>query len=294
MATLTNFEPIASGFHLEALCPDGDTLWFSDALEPGLRRLAPDGTVSVFLPDRSMIGGILINEGGLVLCSGLGGIAWFDPASERSGMLVDRIGEVAIPGVNEMIPDGRGGIYFGVLDTPALTRGEEMHPWGLYHLDGEGRSTLAVGGIQFPNGLAISADGQTLYCNETYNATMAYELSPGGGVERASRLLDMEDADGIALDATGDIWSVGYTKGDIIRLSLDGTVHERIATPAPGITNIRFGGNDLRDLYVTATYPEAIAQFQRGESLTVRGSRIYRARSDVAGLPIAPTRFELT
>lgn len=204
MTTVTNFEPIAEGYHLEAMYPDRDCLWFSDALEPGLRRLDHDGSDTVHLNDRAMIGGILLNFDGKVLCSGIGGIVWLDPATGASGILVDR-------------------------------------------LDG----------------------------------------AP------PRRLRPMDDADGIAIDALGDIWSVGYMTSEIQRLAPDGTLREIIATPAKGITNIRFGGGDLRDLYITATSPEAIAQFQRGETPSTRESTIFRARCEVPGLAIERTNFDL-
>jgi sugar lactone lactonase YvrE len=286
------FQAVVDGYHLEGMSLDGEVLWFSDVFEGGIRRRTPDGRIDVFLPERRMVGAILQNQGGTVLCSGKGGIAWIDPASGTSGMLLETIDGEPIPGVNEMIPDGGGGLYFGVLDIEAIERQVPMTPGGLYHLSVDGQVRKLCGGITFANGVGLSPDRRTLYCNETYVGTTAYALT-GDGAGPPVRLHAQQDCDGLALDAGGDLWSVGYETSEILRLAPDGGIRERIATPAPGISNIRFGGADGRDIFITGTSPEAIAEFQRTGAPKTRGSKVFRARTQTTGLPIPPTAFRL-
>jgi sugar lactone lactonase YvrE len=287
-----DFEAVIDGLQLEGMSVDGDVLWVSDVFDGGIRRRTPDGRVDVFLPGRNQVGGILQNVGGAVLCSGRDGIAWFDPATGSSGMLLDTIDSEPIRGVNEMIPDGDGGLYLGVLDIESIERHAPKRPGGLYHLHVDGTVRELCGGITFANGIALSPDRRTLYCNETTVGPTAYELTEDG-VGPPVLLYEQRDADGLALDADGDLWSVGYDSSEILRLAPDGTLRERIATPAPGISNIRFGGAGLRDIFITATSPEAMAEYSATGVPTTRGSRVYRARTETAGLPIPPTRFQL-
>ena len=67
------FKAVVDGYHLEGMSVVGEVLWVSDVFDGGIRRCTPEGRIDVFLPERNMVGGILQNEGGTVLCSGRDG-----------------------------------------------------------------------------------------------------------------------------------------------------------------------------------------------------------------------------
>jgi sugar lactone lactonase YvrE len=248
-----DFRAIAEGFHIEGMCPDGDALWFTDAFSTGVQRRAADGTVDRWLPEKRMVPSVLLNADGKVLCGGHGGVAWLDPASGRSGMLLDAIGGEPIAGVNEMISDGRGGLYFGVLDHPAVEQHRAPEPGGLYHLDTDRDVTVVNGHVAFPNGIGLSPDGRRLYCNETFSGLTAYDIEGDGAFALPVRLFEMDDCDGLAVDEHGDLWVSGFSTSDLLRLSPQGVVLERVPTPRPGVSNLRFGGADGRDIFISAT-----------------------------------------
>src|SRR5579862_5406122 len=110
------FEQVASGIYLEGLSVDykRDVVWYSDVIAGGIHGVRPDGRkVGSFNEGRMWTGGIMMNEDGAVLSSGQGGIMWNDPDSGRSGWLLTTIEGKPINGINEMMPDGTGGIFFG-------------------------------------------------------------------------------------------------------------------------------------------------------------------------------------
>ncbi|TAL02516.1 MAG: gluconolactonase [Rhodospirillaceae bacterium] len=286
------FNSIATGYYLEALAVDGDAVWFSDVVEGGIRRRLPDGTTDAWLPGKRWIGSIVINEDGAVLSSGAGGIAWFNPATGAAGMLLDAIDGRPIDGVNEILHDGKGGLYFGTVDIPAIARGEAPGPAALYRLDTGGRVTRLCGSLKFSNGIGISADGRRLYHNETFVGTSAYDVASDGSIGNAMPLTKQLDCDGLAIDCEDNIWIAGYHSDTLSRLRPDGTVDRRVALPAGGVTNIRFGGGDGRELYLTTVAPEAGDALAKGV-MPARTSVLYHARSDVAGQPMARTRFRL-
>ena len=110
-------EILATGYcFLEAPRADGEGLWFSDLVLGGLYHWQSGRGVEHHLPDRRHIGGIAINEDGAIICSGPEGLAWFDPATGRSGTILDTIAGKRI-GINDRLPDGRGGLIFGTLTT---------------------------------------------------------------------------------------------------------------------------------------------------------------------------------
>lgn len=287
------FEPIAQGYYLEALLVDGTTVWYSDVAEGGIRRLAPDEEVTVWLPDRRLVGGVLLNDNGCVLVSGPGGIVWFNPATNAAGVLLDTIDGQPIAGVNEMRPDGTGGLYFGTVDLPAILRGETPGPVGLYRLDVDRKLTSLCKGLVFTNGLSATPDGSRLYHNESFVGTFAYDVLPDGRLGDRTMLLKKPDCDGLALDADGGIWVTGFASADLLRLQGDGAVTRRIALPGDAATNVRFGGADSRDIYVTVVSRDAAESLKDGVFPTSKTSVLYRGRSDVPGQAIPRTRFRL-
>jgi sugar lactone lactonase YvrE len=288
-----NFQPLAQGYYLEALLIDGTAVWYSDVVEGGIRRLKADGTVTTWLADRRMVGGILLNEDGCLLVSGPGGIVWFNPATDAAGVLLDSIDGQPIPGVNEMRPDGRGGLYFGTLDLPAILRGETPGTVGLYRLAVDGELTRLWDGLVFTNGLSPNRDGSRLYHNESFVGTFAYDVLPDGGLANRTKLLAKPDCDGLAVDTDGDIWVTGFASEELLRLHADGTIAQRIPVPGDAATNVRFGGADGRDIYVTVVSRSAAEALKKGDVPSSKSSVLYRGRSAVAGQAIPRTRFRL-
>jgi len=287
------FEPVAKGYYLEGLSVDVDVVWFSDAIKGGIRRLLPDGNLKEWFPGRQWIGAIKLNGNGFILNSGRGGITWLDAATGVSGMLLDTIDGKPINGINEMMPDGKGGLYFGTLDVTAIERGEVPGSVALYRLDKDGRVTQLCNGLKFSNGIGISLDGKRLYHNETFVGTFAYDIAPDGSLGKPMMMLEKPDCDGLAIDAEGKIWIAGFRSDAIICLRPDGTPQRRIELPAVAATNICFGGIDGRDLYVTTVPADAGDGIAQGKLPDTEASILYRARSDVAGQPIPPAGFRL-
>ncbi len=287
------FTSIATGLYLEGLAVDGETVWFTDVIPGGVQRLGENNDTKRWLPERRWIGGLLLNEDGSVLCSGPGGIAWFNPATGRSGILLSMIDGVPLLGANEMYPDGKGGIYFGTLDVPAIEKGQRPSPAALYRLDVEGRTIRLCDGLAFSNGIGVSLDGRRLFHNESFVGTFAYEIRPDGSLGERKMLLKKEDCDGMAIDAEGRLWITGFNSAELLCLAPDGSIVQRVSVPAGAVTNIRFGGNDGRDIFVTTVPADAGERLARGNLPSTPTSVLYRAHGTVAGRPVLRPRFRL-
>jgi sugar lactone lactonase YvrE len=108
-------------------------------------------------------------------------------------------------------------------------------------------------------------------------------------------LLKKEDCDGMALDVDTNLWITGFRSSDLTRAKHDGsTASPSSRRPAGAITQIRFGGPDMRDFYLTCVPADGGDGLGRGRAPnSEQRSFLYRGRSDVAGLPIVPARFTL-
>ena len=256
----TDFTEIARGFYLEALLVEGEDIWLSEVTVGGVRNLA---TGQVVLPDRTMIGGLLMNADGSLLVGGVGGIAWANPASGASGELVG-----GLDGVNEIRSDGAGGIIFGTIDLASVLAGRRPGPSTIRRLALDGTLTTLRGGLTFANGLSLSRDGTALFFNESFAATRAFTVVPELALGDMRTLADKPDCDGMALDTDGNAWISGFSSGELLCLAPDGSEVRRLALPGKACTNVRFGGADMRDLYVTIVDPAAAQALAEGRELT--------------------------
>jgi sugar lactone lactonase YvrE len=290
------FEKVAAGIYLEGLAVDckRNIVWYSDVIGGGLHGLMPDGKIESMNPGRMWTGGVMLNEDGSVLSSGQGGIMWNNLHSGKSGWLLDKIDGKSINGINEMMPDGTGGIYFGTVDIEMVVRGEPTRPTALYRLTVDREVVQVADGLRFGNGLMLSADRKRFYCNDTFVCTYAFDVAPDLRLSNKKVLLEKEDADGMALDAEGNLWVTGFRSSHLTRVRPDGTQLPPIPTPAGAITQIRFGGADMRDYYINSVPADGGDSLKDGVPLTKRNSFLYRGRSDVPGMPIPPARFRLT
>ena len=147
--------------------------------------------------------------------------------------------------------------------------------------------------MTFCNGVSVSLDGQSLYHNESFVGTFVYDIAPDGGLGQRRMLIEKQDCDGVALDVRGNVWISGFASEELLCVRPDGSIEQRLALPGGAATNVRFGGADARDLYVTTVPLTAGADIARGQLPVEDNSVLYRTRSPVAGRVVPRTRFRL-
>jgi sugar lactone lactonase YvrE len=290
------FTAIASGLYLEGLAVDyaRNLVWYSDVIGGGIHAVTFEGDkVTVLNPERMWTGGVMLNADGAVLSSGQHGIMWNHPDTGKSGWLIDAIDGVPLGGINEMWPDGEGGIFFGTIDMDAVIAGREAAPASIYRLTRDRKVLLAAENIGFSNGLAYDAARRRLYANATFTRTWVFDVAPDLTLSNRRSLLEKDDVDGMALDAEGNVWITGFRSNFITRLTPDGTSLPPVQTPAGSITQVRFGGADMRDYVLCSVPADGGDTLKEGGQITEARSVLYRGRSEVAGLPIEPAQFAL-
>jgi sugar lactone lactonase YvrE len=290
------FGTVASGIYLEGLAVDYERniVWYSDVIAGGIHGVTPDGgAVASFNEARMWTGGIMVNQDGSVLSTGEGGIMWNNPETGRSGWLLDRIDDQPINGINEMVPDGKGGIFFGTNDIEMVIKGEQTRPTSIYRLTVDREVIKLADGINFSNGIMYDPARKQFYCNDTFACTWVFDVADDLTLTNRRVFLDKEDVDGMALDSEGNVWITGFRSNYLTRLRPDGTPLPPVETPAGSITQIRFGGADMRDYFINSVPADGGDSLKDGVPLTQKNSHMYRGRSDVPGMRIEPSRFRL-
>lgn len=287
------WEAVTTGHYLEGLAiADNGDVWFTDVVKGGVHRLSPNGEQQSWLNDRLFLAALAFNHDGRVLFTGAHGIAWLDPATGATGVLLDQLDGGPIPGVSELAPDGEGGVYFGTIDLVSIAKGERSRPSGLYRLHANGKVQQLVGGLKFTNGIGVSSDGARLYHNETFAATYGYNFAADGSLGPPTKLRDALDGDGMAIDTEGGVWISGCRSSALTRLTPNGG-QESISHPGEASTNVRFAGNG-NTIYVNVVTLDSVNALAKGAMLKNEASKMYRAPAPVRGIPQAHTRFQLS
>jgi len=272
-------ETLAFGFGLvEAPRVDGaGNLYFSDAIDGGVYRRAPDGAVSVVVPKRRGVGGLVLNADGGVVVSGR------DVSHVREGETRVLLTVEGVLGFNDLTTDAAGRVFVGSLRSPAL-QNEGRVPGELWRVDGPGRAVEVYRDVAFANGVGFAPDGRTIY-HSSYSEglVLAHDLAEDGrGVNRrVFARVPRGNPDGLAVDEAGGVWVALGSGGAIARFRPDGELERVLAVPAPFVASLCFGGADRRDLYVTTSgnseHPE-------------RRGTVFRTRADVPGLVVPLAR----
>jgi gluconolactonase len=126
-----------------------------------------------------------------------------------------------------------------------------------------GKVTAVESQLSFPNGIAFSPDGRTLYVSNSdpKNAViLAWDVSPKGALSRRRVFADMTALaakglpglpDGMTVDERGNLWATG--PGGVHVIAPDGRELGLISTGV-AISNCTFGGPDGRTLFMTSTH----------------------------------------
>jgi sugar lactone lactonase YvrE len=155
----------------------------------------------------------------------------------------------------------------------------------LYRLAPDGAVTRELSGVTISNGLEWSPDGSLAYYNDTPTGRIGvFDWSPETGLTGLRTFAEIPEADGypdgLTVDSAGGVWVALYAGGAVRRYTPEGTLDEVIEVAAGRVTACTFGGDDLRQLFIT-TSREDLAP---GED-PLAGS-IFTATPGVAGLPV--------
>jgi sugar lactone lactonase YvrE len=169
---------------------------------------------------------------------------------------------------NDGACDPTGRFVVGTCSTDG-SRGQGA----LYSVEPDGRVTELLSGITESNGLAWSLDGLTMYYIDTGEPKIRrYSYDPSTGI-----LGDMDVliafsegegiADGLIVDAEGMLWAAMWEGFSVCRISPDGRVLQRLATPVSRPTCPAFGGSGLDRLYLTTAWEGMDAAARAAEPL---------------------------
>jgi gluconolactonase len=217
---------------------------------PNGAALGPDGAVYV-----ANNGGGGLPRGAQSLPPVQGGVDRVDLGTGKGERVYDKVGEHTLSAPNDLVFDRQGGFWFTDLGRQT---GRVRHLSGLYYAlpDGSRIEEISFGSTGY-NGVGLSPDERTVYAAETFTGRLvAFDLAAPGQVVkggRAGRVVATAPGraffDSLAVQADGAVCVASIADG-VTTVSPSGTIRQ---TPLPDrlVTNICFGGEDLRDAFIT-------------------------------------------
>jgi len=190
-----------------------------------------------------------------------GRIERVDLSTGQVEALYTHCGDVPLAGPNDIVFDGLGGFWF---TDHGKSYGRLMDRGALFYAKADGSFIKEVAFPLFtPNGVGLSPDGKTLYVSETdtgrvwsYPVLGPGELakepwpSPNGG-KFLGNLAGYHRFDSMAIEANGNICVATLVSGGITVFSPEGEALEYWEASEGYVTNICFGGPDLKTAYIT-------------------------------------------
>ncbi|MBL8362478.1 MAG: SMP-30/gluconolactonase/LRE family protein [Rubrivivax sp.] len=263
----------ATDSFLEGPVFDGDgNLYVTDIPFGRIFRIDPMGTwEQVAAWDGEPNGAKFLNDRELIVTDYRNGLMAVDVRSGSVRPLLDRRNSERFKGVNDLIFDRRGNLYF----TDQGQTGLHDPSGRLYRLRTDGQLDVLLANVPSPNGVALSPDERVVYLAVTRgNQVWRVPLQDDGSVSKVGAYFTSygpSGPDGLAVDQTGRVvvanpglgyaWVLNHrAEPEIVLRSCAGT----------SLTNVAFGGPGRTTLYCT-------------ESVT---ASVLRAPLDQPGLPL--------
>jgi gluconolactonase len=210
-----------------------------------------------------------------------------EPDGSRT-VLADRYDGRRFNGPNDLAIRSDGAIYltdsvFGLRDGLA-NPDAELDFSGIFLIK-DGTTRLLYSNADnsggWPNGVALSPDERHMYMNAGFQNILRYEVQPDGSIVNGEVFVAGEGSDGMKVDVRGNLYTTsGAGPGEVRITSPEGVRLGVLELPVPSgepeaqvcATNVAFGDNDSRTLYITAC------------------EHVYRIRMSVAGVHPAASR----
>jgi len=292
------FTQIASGLRFPegpVAMPDGSVI-LVEIERRTLSRVTADGKVHVIATLGGGPNGAAMGPGGKIYVTNNGGLTFVerpgklfpvaqsddyrggsiqvvDPDTGKFETLYDACDGRRLCGPNDLVFDGAGGVWFTDLGK---TRERDADRGAVYYARADGSMIReAIFPLERPNGVGLSPDERTLYVVETPTARCwSFRLSGPGQIESANGRYRGEKGtvvvglggyqmfDSLAVDSAGHVCAATLITGAVSDIWPDGSCVDQYTLPDMMVTNVCFGGKDLRTAYATLSMGGTLVSFE--------------------------------
>lgn len=151
---------------------------------------------------------------------------------------------------NDVYADPEGRVFCGTMPS-------NNHKGRLYRLETDGTLHRVLDDIGCSNGIGFSPDLRTMYYTDSATRHIyAFDYDRATGeIEKQRVLIETPDGegvpDGMRMDSEGFLWSARWGGSAVFRYDPTGKLVEKVSIPAPKVTCLCFGGDNLETAFVS-------------------------------------------
>jgi gluconolactonase len=243
-----------SGFIEGINFDDQGDLWMVGLFNGSVQKVEGDSCTIVGEPAGAPNGAKFGPDGNLIIADRLGSIQSLDLETGERTVLHSAIGTAAFRGLNDLSFASDGSFYF----TEPYGSSALNKVGGVYYVgpqDGAQPEAIA-NNMAYPNGIAVSADGQTVFVaefaeNRILSLPSKMTQNPNDTPRVFARLEGGIGPDGMAVDAAGNLYVAHFGAGEVAIIDPNGFSYGTMPLPegaGPFTTNVA-----LHDGYLYVT-----------------------------------------
>ena len=228
-------------------------LWFTDQHARRVMRMQSDGHLNEVLQTPDLPGGLGWLPDGTTLVVLMTERRVCRIVGDRLEDYAD-LSELASFHCNDMLVDKLGRSWIGNFGYD-LHSGEPVKSAEIILIPVDGPPRIAAENVIFPNGMAITPDGNTLLVAETFAARIsAFDITSHAELTNARIWADLNGAypDGLCLAADGTMWVAAPNINQVLHVREGGEIINRVFTRGRPYACM-IGGANGEQLYVTSS-----------------------------------------
>ncbi len=251
------------------------SLLFSEVRGNRRRQWSADGGVTLVLEPTNNANGLTRDpQGRLVMCEGGARRVARLEADGNTTVIANQYHGRPLNRPNDVVVKSDGSIYF--TDPGGPSTDTDLDFSGVYRVSPDlGSINLLVRDYVLPNGLAFSPDESILYINDSQGVLVrddifssighidAFDVRANGMLANRRVFCELRGEgtgipDGMKVDVEGNVYCTG--PGGVWVMDAVGKHLGTILTGVPHTTNIAWGGEDWKTLFITT--PDTLARIQ--------------------------------